>query len=49
MVSIRSKFTVDERRTIPNDLVALVQEELRQVRAVLPGYARDKRSLRPHR
>ena len=40
---MRSKFTVLERRTMPIDLVALVEQELGEVGAVLAGDAGDQR------
>ena len=42
---MRSKFTVLERRTMPNDLVALVEQQLGEVGAVLAGDAGDQRGL----
>ena len=42
--SMRSKFSVLERRTMPRHVVALVEQQLGQVPAVLAGDAGDQRA-----
>ena len=45
---MRSKVTVEVRRTMPIDLVALVEQQFGQVGAVLAGDSGDERTLGHH-